>query len=184
MITVVVADPPWMFVDKLPGRTRGAEKQYECMPTRVIQNMLLPFSRAPRSGSNDSNAVLFLWRVASMQQEALDVARSWGFAVKSEIVWEKLSKTGNKPHFGMGRYVRMSHETCLIGARGKAFPACKSVTSRFRAPIREHSRKPDEFFLLVERMYPPGPDSRYVELFARERRSGWEQYGNELEKFS
>jgi N6-adenosine-specific RNA methylase IME4 len=171
---VIVADPPWQFSDKLPGDSRGAEKNYACLTKHDIRDIVHDASLG------HGNCVLFLWRVAAMQPDALDVAAASGFDVKSELVWEKLTKHG-KPHFGMGRYVRASHEVCLIAVRGRAFPECRSVRSRFAATVREHSRKPDAFYAIVERMYP---SSRKVELFARQRRDGWECHGNQLDKFT
>jgi N6-adenosine-specific RNA methylase IME4 len=164
---VVLADPAWLFGDKLPGEGRGASKHYGCMPARDICRMPLP----PIA----DDALLLLWRVASMQQEALDVAKAWGFVVKSEIVWEKLTKLG-KPHFGMGRYVRASHEVCLVCTRGRVKVKSRSIRSRFAAPVQEHSRKPDEIYAIAEAL----SDGPYVELFARRRRAGWTSIGNEL----
>lgn len=167
---VLVADPPWAFGDSLPGKGRGAAAHYTCMTVADICAMQIP--------DVGPDAVLFLWRVAAMPQEALDVVRAWGFTPKSELVWEKLTSAG-KPHFGMGHYVRASHETCLIAARGRAFPAVRNVRSRFAAPVGVHSQKPDEFYRLVEAMYP---DAVRYELFARTVRAGWVQSGNELGK--
>lgn len=121
-------------------------------------------------------AVLFMWRLASMQPEALALCQAWGFTVKTELVWNKLTRTGKK-HFGMGRYVRMAHEVCLVAAFGKAFPERLNVRSTFEAPVLEHSRKPDAFYEIVEALYP---SSRKVELFARVRRPGWVQYGDQV----
>jgi N6-adenosine-specific RNA methylase IME4 len=120
------------------------------------------------------DSVLFFWRVSAMQQEALDVIKAWGFTLKSELVWIK--GTPEKLAFGMGRYTRMAHEVCLIATRGKFKVQDRSIRSVFFAPRREHSRKPDEFFHIVEAM----TDGPYVETFAREVRPGWTQYGNEL----
>lgn len=177
---VIAADPPWQFGDALPGKTRGASKQYACMDSDGImwamRSVLDPWEPLVQ----ERGAVLFLWRVAAMQLQALSVAEDLGYAVKAELCWEKLTKTG-APHFGMGRYVRNSHEICLIATRGLAFPEVHDVRSRFAAPVREHSRKPDAFYALVERMYPR---SRRIELFARERRPGWTQYGDQLNKFA
>jgi N6-adenosine-specific RNA methylase IME4 len=165
---VLLADPDWQFSDKLPGPGRGASKHYECSPVAEICAMPLP--------ELDADCLLLLWRVAAMQQEALDVAKAWGFTVKSEIVWEKLTKHG-KPHFGMGRYVRASHEVCLVATRGRVRVADRSIRSRFSAPVRRHSEKPDRIYEIAEALVPGGP---YVELFARRRRDGWVQYGDEL----
>lgn len=171
MIHVVVSDPPWKFGDSLPGDTRGASKQYSCMSVSDICAMRPPYHDQPDS-------VLFLWRVSSMVEEAYHVIRAWGYVPKTELVWEKLTSKG-KPHFGMGRYVRASHETCVIAARGKAFPSNRGVRSRFSAKAGVHSRKPPEFFAIVESMYPASPKA---EMFARAIRSGWEQSGMELGK--
>lgn len=173
---VIAADPPWLFGDKLPGKGRGASKKYPCMPAREIMRFPLP----PIA----DNAILFLWRVASMQQEALDVATTWGFAVKSELVWEKLTKNG-LPWMGMGRYARASHETALICTRGRYKVRDRGVRSRFaaKAPVDPdtgeyiHSAKPPEFFQIVERMCR-GP---YMEIFARESRPRWSSIGNEVD---
>ena len=171
---VLVADPPWKFGDALPGNTRGAAKQYKCLTLSQIMRFPLPLIDEP--------AILFLWRVASMQQDALDVCRAWGFTPKSEIIWEKLTKTG-RPHFGMGRFVRASHETCLVATRGRYKVASRSVRSRFAAkmPVDPcgkivHSAKPDEFFEIVEQL----TDSPRVELFARRHRPGWVCLGDQV----
>lgn len=173
---VLCADPPWKFGDQLPGEGRGAEKNYPCMTVEQICSMELP--------PLEENAWLFLWRVSSMQQEALDVVKAWGFIVKSEIVWEKLTKHG-KPHFGMGRYVRASHETCLLAVRGRVQPAVRNIRSRFAAPCPTdaagrviHSAKPEHFYReIVEKLVPGGP---FAEMFARRFRDGWVSLGNEL----
>ena len=172
---LVMADPPWLFDDKLPGSTRGVSKQYSCM----TQEDLLAFELPPVV----DDAMLLLWRVASMQQEALDVAREWGFTVKSEIVWQKLTKHG-KLWFGMGRYTRASHEVCLVCTRGRFKVADRSVRSWFAAPVPVdgdghyiHSAKPPEIYSIAERLAGGGP---YLELFARQRREGWVQLGDEL----
>lgn len=170
---VLAIDPPWAFGDKLPGKSRGAAKNYDCLSVAEIADVVC----AAMCGAPD--VVAFMWRVAAMHREALDVLGRCGLTVKSEVIWEKLTRTG-KPHFGMGRYVRASHETCLIAVRGRAFPEVRNVRSRFSAAVREHSRKPDEFYAIVERMYP---SSRKVELFSRQQRPGWECHGLEVYKF-
>lgn len=176
---VVYADCPWKFGDKLPGPSRGAEKNYGCLGVDALRAFPLP--------NIADDALLFLWRVAAMQEEALAVMRAWGFIPKSEIVWVKESKSAaarsvcppleqSSLAFGMGRYVRAWHEVCLIGRRGKAKVVDHSVRSVFFAPLREHSRKPDAMYDIIEKL-SPGP---YVELFARYRRPGWTSFGNEL----
>ncbi len=165
---VIVADPAWQFGDKLPGKGRGASSHYGCLSLPDIQAIDLP----PIA----DDCVLFLWRVAAMQQEALDVAKAWGFTVKSEIVWNKQTVTGKK-HFGMGRHVRASHEVCLLATRGRPKPLHRAQRSTFEAPVGRHSEKPEAFYQLVESTYC-GP---YYELFARRQRDGWVCLGLECD---
>ena len=171
---VIVADPPWSFADKLPGKGRGASKHYNVTSASEIARMVLPFDVA-------RDAVLFLWRVSSQVEEAYRVCRAWGFLPKSEIVWVKTTAKSPpmlSPHLamGMGRSVRASHESCIVAVRGKPQRISRSQRSVFMAPRGAHSEKPDEFFRIVERLYP-GP---YVEVFARKHRPGWTVIGDEL----
>lgn len=178
----IVADCPWQFGDKLPGPGRGAEKHYGVLDLDALKAFPLP----PIA----DDALLFFWRVAAMQEEALAVMRAWGFVPKSEIVWVKLSKdgvmrgvdpfTGNGLAFGMGRYVRHCHEVCLIGRRGRGKVKNRAVRSVFFAPLGRHSAKPEAFFDLVESL----ADGPYLEVFARRRRPGWDAIGNELPDLS
>jgi N6-adenosine-specific RNA methylase IME4 len=172
---VLAADPPWKFSDKLPGASRGAAKNYRVLTVRDICRLTLP----PLA----DNCWLFLWRVSSQPEEALQVVRMWGFVPKAEIVWEKLTKRG-KPWFGMGRYVRASHETAIVAVRGRVKPLVRNERSRFEAPVPllpngkyDHSAKPEEFYDKIERM-AGGP---YVELFARRRRPGWLCLGDQVD---
>lgn len=186
--SVIVADPPWAPRDKLPGKTRGAARQYQVMSTSQLIGLAdvnIAGELRIMGEAIADNAILFLWRLASMQQDALDVATSWGFDVKSEVVWRKLTKRG-LPWFGMGRTVRASHETCLVCIRGRASKiiVSKSVRSVFeaRVPTDEngryvHSAKPDEFW---SEIVEPMTTGYGLELFARTRRLGWDAIGDQL----
>lgn len=179
---MVVADPAWKFGDTLPGATRGAAKQYDVMTVGDICRLALP----PIA----DDAHLFLWRVSSMPQEALDVIKAWGFKVKSEMVWVKRTKH-DKPHFGMGRHVRLGHEICHIATRGKGAGILnrsqRSVftteldldddgSGTFEAAVGRHSEKPPEFYQIIRDLVP-GPR---VELFARQAREGFTVIGNQV----
>lgn len=166
----ILADPPWKFSDALPGKGRGAIKHYDCLSVSQIQRFPLP-SLAP-------DCWLFLWRVASMQQEALDVAKAWGFTVKSEFVWVKTSAKTSKVRMGMGRSVRNCHEVCLVCARGRPIQICKSVPSVIMAPRGEHSSKPEAVQDAIELLVGDVPRA---ELFARRQRKGWKCFGKELQ---
>lgn len=165
----IVADPAWQFRDKLPGEgIRGAAKHYGVLSIDELCRLMLP----PIA----DDAHLFLWRVSAMQPQALALACGWGFEVKSELVWLKRTVNGNR-HFGMGRHVRMEHETCLIATRGRGAGVLNhSTRSTFEAQVGRHSEKPREFFKLVESLVP-GPR---LELFARAKRRGWTCIGDEL----
>lgn len=169
MFKVLAADCPWFFKDRLPGPGRGASSHYPCISVADICAFPIP----PMA----DDSLLFLWRVASMQQEALDVAKAWGFKPKTEIVWHKLTRTG-KTHFGMGHYTRASHETCLVCVRGRPKIKSRSVRSIFAAPVGRHSEKPSAFFSLVEEL----SDGPYIEIFSRRHRTGWTNLGNELQE--
>ena len=160
------------FGDALPGKTRGAVKNYRTLSVAEIERFPLP----PIA----DDALLLLWRVSAMVEEALCVCRAWGFQVKSEIVWVKTTGDGDstKLSFGMGRFVRAAHETCIVAARGRAASQVidHSVRSVFLAPRGAHSEKPAEFYKLAERLFP----APRCEMFARGApRPGWIRYGDE-----
>ena len=167
MYKVLCADPPWKFNDSLPGESRGASNNYPCLSVEELCTFPLP----PLA----DDCVLFLWRVASMQQEALDVISVWGFDLKTELVWLKKTATG-KRWFGMGRTVRAEHEVCLIATKGHPEVKTHSIRSTFEAENLQHSQKPELFYDIVEQLF----DGPYVELFARRQRVGWTCLGNEL----
>lgn len=159
-------DPPWRHKDQLPGAKRGAGRNYRTMSVEEICAIepppLLP------------DAYLFLWRVSSLVEEAYRVVRAWGFVPKSEVVWEKVTKTG-LPWFGMGRHVRAAHETAILAVRGRPRPLFRNVRSRFSAQVGEHSAKPEFFYRQVVERLSPGP---YVETFSRRERQGWTCIGD------
>lgn len=170
---VVVADPAWQPGDSL-GK-RGASAKYRVQSLEAIKSYKLP--------PLHDDCVLFLWRLAIMQEEALQVARAWGFnPTKGEIVWRKLTSTGEKEHFGMGHIVRGSHETCIIATRGRPLRLHKSQRSLFSAPVPSengkpiHSAKPDKFFEIVKNLFE-GPR---LSLFERKERDGFVCVGDEM----
>lgn len=124
---MVVADPGWQSRDNLPGATRGAASNYRTQPTTEIMRQRLP----PIA----DDAILLLWRLASMQKDALQVGHAWGFGdePKAEFVWRKLTKNG-KRWFGMGHYSRGEHETCLLWVRGRPKILLRNIRSTFEAP--------------------------------------------------
>lgn len=176
---VLHVDPPWKFGDKLPGKSRGAARNYPVMSVQQIKSIVLP--------PTHPDCLLFLWRVASQQRAALDVLDAWGFVPKTEIVWVKLTAAARRSchtcganrnrrhHFGMGRYTRAAHETCIVAVRGRINVKTHSIRDVFEAPVRAHSQKPDEIFDIAEALHA-GP---YTELFGRAPRPGWQVLGND-----
>lgn len=171
---VICADPPWRFGDSLPGKSRGAAKNYRTLTVPEIESFLTDHDIQVAD-----DALLFLWRVSAMVPEAYGVVRAWGFVPKSEIVWRKLSRAKGssvcKVHFGMGRYVRASHETAIVASRGKNIVKAHDVRSVFDAVVGEHSQKPELFYRTVERL----ADGPYLELFGRRQRHGWRVLGDQ-----
>jgi N6-adenosine-specific RNA methylase IME4/ParB-like chromosome segregation protein Spo0J len=162
---VICADPPWQFhLWNADATDTTAESNYPVMPTNEIAAM-------PVGELSTDQAVLFLWATSPMLPEALEVMRAWGFEYVTNIAWKK-----NRA--GLGYWVRTQHELLLIGRRGgmpSPLPANRP-NSVIEADRREHSRKPDEAYQLIERMYPELPK---IELFARSAREGWARWGNQ-----
>lgn len=183
-VRCIVADPGWKFGDALPGKSRGAAKNYKCM---TVEELIAWRATWPFKVAKD--AYLIMWRVSSMQREALEVARGWGFSdPKVEIVWAKRTKN-DKPFFGLGRTLRAAHETALVCTVGSPKPLNLSTRTLFEAGtlddlsfedvVRAHSQKPERFYEVVEKTFP----SPRVELFARMHRGMFDlQIGDELGK--
>lgn len=176
---IILADPGWQAKNQGTRAAAGYEGEqrrlavYQTSPMQAIRK--LPVQRLAAS-----DAILFLWRVTCMQEEACLVAFEWGFTVASEIVWCKTTLDGSKPRIGMGNFCRNAHETCLVCTRGKATSLIKdkSIPSWFEAPRRAHSSKPVEFYSLIEKL--TGNAGPRIELYAREQRPGYFAWGDEI----
>ncbi len=159
---VIYADPPWRY-EFTPSETRSIENQYPTMSLEEICNLKIPTA---------DDAVLFLWCPMPKLEEGLKVINSWGFKYRTGFVWVK-------DKIGMGHYARLRHELLLIAVKGS--PKTPSPEARpdsvIEYPRTEHSKKPEIVYEIIERMYP---NRRYLELFARKRREGWEVWGNEV----
>jgi N6-adenosine-specific RNA methylase IME4 len=161
---VLLVDPPWPFelYNERSGSERVAANHYPTMSVEEISALDIPAA---------ADAVLFLWTTRSHLRVSFDVLTAWGFEYVTNVAWIK-------DKAGLGFWVRDQHEHLLIARRGN-IPAPQPSDrppSVIHAPRREHSRKPDETYALIERMYPELPK---IELFARERREGWDAWGNQ-----
>jgi N6-adenosine-specific RNA methylase IME4 len=180
---VIYADPPWRFAtysDK--GKGRSAEAHYDCLSLDDIKSFPVATWAAP-------NAVLLLWATDPLLPRALEVIHAWGFAYKTVgFYWVKLNKSverrlsrdwpllAERDFFtGLGFWTRANPELCLLATRGQPRRSAGDVAKLLIAPRREHSRKPEETYVRIERLLP-GP---YLELFARQRRPGWDGLGDQ-----
>ena len=169
----ILADPPWRFNNRTgrvaPEYRRG--HRYQSLPFDEIR--ALPVGDFALDDSH-----LYLWVPNALIQEGLRVMKHWGFEYKTNIVWYKIRKDGGPDGRGVGFYFRNVTELVLFGVRGRIRTSKPGRTQVNIIPTRkrEHSRKPDELYDIIEDC-SPGP---YLELFARHPRTGWEQWGNEV----
>ncbi|MBN2631571.1 MAG: DNA methyltransferase [Rhodobacteraceae bacterium] len=170
---LIMADPPWtMEMRSEAGEAKSPQAHYETMSVAEIAAM-------PVEALAGRNCLLWMWAVAPMLPQALDVMAAWGFEFKTQGEWAKMTKHG-KQAFGTGYILRGAGEPFLIGTRG-APVTTKAVRSVIIAKAREHSRKPDEAFAAAERLMP---EAKRLELFSRQSRPGWDVWGNEVDKFA
>jgi len=173
---IIYADPPWKFKNKKTGGTMmsGSEHQYNVMSVDDLRSL-------PVSQISTENAVLFMWWVASMPQEALDLTDAWGFTLKTMTCFNWVKKTKNgKDHFGMGFHTRQSTESCLIAVKGKPKRVSASVRSVVYARIGKHSEKPLEVKTRIVQLM--GNLTR-IELFAKTNADdvAWDYWGDQIE---
>ncbi len=169
---LIMADPPWAFeLHSAKGEGKAAQAQYSCMSLDAIKALPVLDLAAP-------HCLLWLWATNPMLPQALEVMAAWGFTFKTAGTWGKTTRHG-KIAFGTGYIFRCANEPILIGTRGEP-KTTKSVRSLIMGPVREHSRKPDEAFAEAEKLMPT---ARRIELFSRQRRAGWENWGDQAEHF-
>jgi len=121
---------------------------------------------------------LYLWVPNALLADGLAVMKAWGFTYKCNLVWYKIRKDGGPDGRGVGFYFRNVTELLLFGVRGhmRTLKPGRRMVNIVSTRKREHSRKPDEFYRVIEKC-SPGPR---LELFARHHRDGWEQWGDEI----
>ncbi len=170
--STILADPPWQFQNRT-GKMAPEHKRLLRYPTMELKEIMeLPIPRLAAAKSH-----LYLWVPNALLQEGLKVMEAWGFTYKSNLVWYKIRKDAGPDGRGVGFYFRNVTELVLFGVRGsmRTLQPGRRQVNLLATQKREHSRKPDEIYDLVEDC-SPGP---YLELFARFRRDGWNQWGNE-----
>lgn len=170
--STILADPPWRFENRT-GKMAPEHQRLLRYPTMTLEEILeLPVGRFAAANSH-----LYLWIPNALITEGLEVMKRWGFTYKTNLVWYKIRKDHGPDGRGVGFYFRNVTELILFGIRGnmRTLPPGRRQVNLLSSRKREHSRKPDEFYDLIEAC-SPGP---YLELFARHPRHGWYQWGNE-----
>lgn len=171
--TTVLADPPWRFINRT-GKMAPEHRRLSRYDTMTVDEIAsLPVAKILKP-----TAHLYLWVPNALLPDGIKVLASWGFEYKSNIVWHKLRKDGGSDGRGVGFYFRNVTELLLFGVRGKnartLAPGRRQV-NYIGTRKREHSRKPDEQYDLIEDC-SPGP---FLELFARGLRPNWSVWGNQ-----
>jgi N6-adenosine-specific RNA methylase IME4 len=168
---LILADPPWNYqVWSKKGAGRTAEAHYPTMRTADICTL-------PVKGLADRDSVLLIWATWPNLLDALLVINAWGFRyVTAALLWVKLNKSGAGVFRGLGHYSRSNTEPLLLAKRGRGLPRkAKDVGQVLITPRREHSRKPDEQYGKIARLFGDVPR---VELFARHTWPGWDSWGH------
>ena len=180
----IAVDPPYRFAvrNRATGLGRSADRHYATLSLEDIKALPVAQLAGP-------SCWLMLWTTWPHLPQAVELMAAWGFSYSScAFLWVKLRRgfrtdlSSIQPSdvaMGLGYTTRKASEPCLLGRRGSPRRLRNDVRDVILAPVREHSRKPDEFYERVEQ-FAPGPR---LELFARQRRPGWDAWGAELDKF-
>lgn len=163
---VIVSDPPWRYEKRAEDETHRSILPYPDMSTEEI--CALPVAELAHD-----DCVLWLWTTNAFMRDAFKVLDAWGFKEKTILTWVK-------DRMGTGDWLRGKTEHCILAVRGRPTVTLTNQTTHLAGPMREHSRKPDEFYALVDAICPGSK----VEMFCREPRKGWAAWGAEKEKFS
>ncbi|HEV8002074.1 MAG TPA: MT-A70 family methyltransferase [Planctomycetaceae bacterium] len=175
--STILVDPPWRFQNRT-GKMAPEHRRLRRYRTMTVEEIgALPVAQHARDKSH-----LYLWCPNALLEDGLSILKAWGFTYKTNLVWLKIRKDGGPDGRGVGFYFRNVTELLLFGVRGKLrtlAPGRRQVNMIARRK-REHSRKPDEQYALIEQC-SPGP---YLELFARERVAGWTCWGDEVDSYA
>lgn len=169
----ILADPPWRFQNQT-GKIAPEHKRLNRYRTLCLDDI----KGMPVGDIADETAHLYLWVPNALLPDGLEVMKSWGFTYKSNLIWHKIRIDGGSDGRGVGFYFRNVTEVLLFGVRGKnarTLGPARSQVNLLATRKREHSRKPDEQYEIIEACSP----GAYLELFARGERRGWSVWGNQ-----
>lgn len=173
----ILADPPWQFQNRT-GKMAPEHKRLSRYPTMGLDDI----GDLPVEAVADARSHLYLWVPNALLPEGLRVMERWGFSYKSNLIWYKTRKDGGPDRRGVGFYFRNVTEILLFGVRGRdvrTLDAGRTQENIIATRKREHSRKPDEQYGLIEAC-SWGPR---LEMFARGPRQGWTVWGNQAEDY-
>jgi N6-adenosine-specific RNA methylase IME4 len=180
----LMADPPRVYDDDMPGPGRGSSSHYDTLHYGTVLGMAPQIRKVTAPSAH-----LYLWTTNSFMEEALQIANAWGFDQKTIITWFKVQEEPRElPHerdfsvdvkerIGMGHYFRNVTEHILFCVKGNLGVQENNIPNFFFAERDEHSRKPDKAYRLAE-IQSPKPR---LELFSRSNRSGWDTWGDETQ---
>ena len=168
----IVADPPWRFGNRT-GKAAPEHGRLFRYPTMTLEDICAMGPQVLELAEAESH--LYLWVPTALLNWGLQVVAAWGFDYKTAIYWHKVTNAGISDRSCMGFYYRNVVEPCLFGIRGKVRTQHYDVANLFEEKKREHSRKPEAFYSMVERQSLPPR----LELFARQQRPGWDGWGND-----
>lgn len=173
----VLVDPPWQFTNRT-GKMAPEHKRLNRYATLSLDDI----KQIPVSVACADQAHLYLWVPNALLREGLDVMEEWGFTYKTNIVWHKIRKDGGPDGRGVGFYFRNTTELVLFGVRGnlRTLQPGRTQVNILKTRKREHSRKPDELYEIIEAC-SPGP---FLELFARGKHSRkWKVWGDQTSEY-
>ncbi|MCQ8106104.1 MT-A70 family methyltransferase [Methylomonas sp. SURF-2] len=176
--STILADPPWQFQNRT-GKMAPEHKRLARYPTLTLDEI----KKIPVASASEDTAHLYLWVPNALLAEGLQVMESRGFTYKTNLIWYKIRKDGGQDRRGIGFYFRNVTEMILFGVRGKnarTLPPGRSQENIISSQKREHSRKPDEQYSLIESC-SNGP---YLEMFARGNRPNWSSWGNQADEYA
>lgn len=171
--STILADPPWQFQNRT-GKVAPEHKRLNRYSTMALDDIC---AMNVQDICEDMTH-LYLWVPNALLIDGLKVMDAWGFTYKSNIVWQKVRKDGEPDGRGVGFYFRNTTELILFGVKGKnarTLAPARSQVNVIKTQKREHSRKPDEQYALIESCSP----GEYLELFSRGERKGWTVWGNQ-----
>jgi len=182
---VIVVDPPWSYGSDTKRPNRTAEAHYKTIGhngkeinRRTGKGVEGIAEAAPIGNWAKPDSHLYVWVTNPKLPFVWPLLAAWGFEYKTLLTWEKVTKDGQVHGGGMGWFFRGATEHVVFAVKGrKAIPSGLRRPNLFRAPLRGHSVKPDEFYDLLDAIYVGG--ERRLDVFARRGRLGWDTWGDQ-----